>query len=114
MATQSKIIGRVPVSRQEYVPGATYYKDNIVTRYGSAYQCVAESTTTPPATTDASGKVTLGEGWIFFADATATHTFEGSLDRLATLLGYCEKRTVVNLEQGVSGKYVRAGHFESK
>lgn len=24
-------------------------------------------------------------------------------DRLTTLLGYCEKRTVVNLEQGVSG-----------
>lgn len=28
-------------------------------------------------------------------------------DRLTTLLGYCEKRTVVNLEQGVSGKYVQ-------
>ena len=28
-------------------------------------------------------------------------------DRLTTLLGYCEKRTVVNLELGVSGKYVQ-------
>lgn len=28
-------------------------------------------------------------------------------DRLTTLLGYCEKRAVVNLELGVSGKYVQ-------
>lgn len=28
-------------------------------------------------------------------------------DRLNTLLGYCEKRTVVDLEQGESGKYVQ-------
>jgi hypothetical protein len=109
MATQSKIIGRVPVSRQEYVQGATYYKDNIVVRYGSAFQCTVDSTTTPPATLDASGRVTLGEGWIFFANASATHMFKGSLDRLTTLLGYCEKRAVVNLELGVSGKYVQCG-----
>lgn len=30
-------------------------------------------------------------------------------DRLTTLLGYCEKRAVVNLELGVSGKYVQCG-----
>lgn len=71
MAKENKTIGRVPVSRHEYSDGATYYKDNIVTRYGSAFQCVVESTTTPPATIDASGKVTLGEGWIFFADTSA-------------------------------------------
>lgn len=71
MAKENKTIGRVPVSRHEYTDGATYYKDNIVTRYGSAFQCVVDSTTTPPATIDASGKVTLGEGWIFFADTSA-------------------------------------------
>lgn len=71
MAKVNKTIGRVPVSRHEYTDGATYYKDNIVTRYGSAFQCVVDSTTTPPATIDASGKVTLGEGWIFFADTSA-------------------------------------------
>lgn len=71
MATQSKIIGRVPVSRLEYVRGATYYRDNITTLYGSAFQCAVDSTTTPPATLDASGKVTLGKGWIFFADTSA-------------------------------------------
>lgn len=66
-----KLKGSLPVSRQEYEEGTTYYRNNIVTRYGSAFQCVVESTTTPPATIDASGKVTLGEGWIFFADTSA-------------------------------------------
>ena len=65
-----KLEGSLPVSRQSYKEGATYYKDNIVTRYGSAFQCVVESTTTPPATINDSGKVTLGEGWIFFADTS--------------------------------------------
>ena len=70
MAKENKTIGRVPVSRHEYADGATYYKDNIVTRYGSAFQCTAESTTTPPATLDGDGNIVLGDGWIFFADAS--------------------------------------------
>ena len=82
MAKENKTIGRVPVSRHEYTDGATYYKDNIVTRYGSAFQCVVEATTTPPATIDASGKVTLGEGWIFFADATASKNAETDIENL--------------------------------
>lgn len=82
MAKENKTIGRVPVSRHEYTDGATYYKDNIVTRYGSAFQCVVDSTTTPPATIDASSKVTLGEGWIFFADASASKKAEADIERL--------------------------------
>lgn len=71
MAKVKKTIGRVPTARFEYIDGETYYSGNIVTRYGSSFQCNAESTTTPPATLDASGKVVLGEGWIFFADTSA-------------------------------------------
>ena len=71
MATQSKIIGRVPVSRLEYVEGMTSFKDNIVTRYASAFQCTVDSTTTPPATLNSDNEIVLGEGWIFFADASA-------------------------------------------
>lgn len=66
-----KLEGSLPVSRQEFAEGATYYRNNIVTRYGSAFQCVVESTTTPPATIDESGRVMLGEGWTFFADTSA-------------------------------------------
>ena len=84
MAKENKTIGRVPVSRHEYTDGATYYKDNIVTRYGSAFQCVVESTTTPPATVDASGKVTLGEGWIFFADASVAQNAANDIEALKT------------------------------
>lgn len=76
MAKVKKTIGRVPTARFEYTDGETYYSGNIVTRYGSSFQCVVESTTTPPATTDDSGKVTLGEGWIFFVDATALRNAE--------------------------------------
>lgn len=66
-----KLKGSLPVSRQEYVEGTTYFRNNIVKRYGSAFQCVVESTTTPPATLDESGSVILGEGWTFFADTSA-------------------------------------------
>ena len=84
MAKENKTIGRVPVSRHEYTDGATYYKDNIVTRYGSAFQCVVDSTTTPPATIDASGKVQLGEGWIFFADASVAKNAANDIEALKT------------------------------
>lgn len=90
MAKVKVDIGRVPQSRGEYVEGKAYKKDNIVTRYGSAFQCVVDSTTTPPATIDASGRVTLGEGWIFFADASgvqevknAVEATNAKLDKLA-------------------------------
>ena len=59
-------IGRIPEARGEYVEGQTYYKDNIVARYGSAFQCVVESTTTPPATLDSGNELVLGAGWIYF------------------------------------------------
>lgn len=75
-------IGRIPEARGEYVEGQPYYKDNIVLRYGSAFQCVAESTTTPPATIDESGKVMLGEGWIFFADASGVAELKNAVEAL--------------------------------
>lgn len=103
MATQSKIIGRVPVSRQEYVQGATYYKDNIVMRYGSAFQCTVDSTTTPPATLDASGALVLGAGWIFFADASAAKTADNRLDRIDQTLGQYSARPSFTLSAKETG-----------
>lgn len=82
MAKVKVDIGRVPQARGEYVAGKAYKKDNIVTRYGSAFQCVVDSTPTPPATIDASGKVTLGEGWIFFADASGVAELKNAVDAL--------------------------------
>nr|DAH91543.1 MAG TPA: L SHAPED TAIL FIBER PROTEIN [Caudoviricetes sp.] len=78
-----KLEGSLPVSRQKYTEGTTYYKGNIVTHFGSAFQCVAESTTTPPATLDESGSVVLGEGWIFFADASAARNVNTRINGLS-------------------------------
>lgn len=77
-----KLKGSLPVSRQEYEAGTPYYRNNIVTRYGSSFQCVVESTTTPPATLDASGKVVLGKGWIFFADASGVAEVKNAVEAL--------------------------------
>lgn len=107
MATQKKIIGRVPVSRQEYSAGATYYRDNIVTYGGSAFQCTADGTTTAPAVFDDSGNMTVNAGWKVFADASAAREAGAAIDRLRTLLGYNAARSLVNLAVGESGKYVQ-------
>lgn len=112
MAKENKTIGRVPVSRHEYTDGETYYKDNIVTRYGSAFQCVTESTTTPPATLDASGKVTLGEGWIFFADASGVEEVKNGVAALQRDLGQYAELPSVAMTAETTGKYINAdGEF---
>lgn len=112
MAKENKTIGRVPVSRHEYTDGALYYKDNIVTRYGSAFQCVVESTTTPPATIDASGKVTLGEGWIFFADASGVADVKNGVAALERDLGQYAELPSVSMTAETTGKYINAdGEF---
>lgn len=112
MAKENRTIGRVPVSRHEYTDGATYYKDNIVTRYGSAFQCVVDSTTTPPTTIDASGKVTLGEGWIFFADASGVEEAKNGLAALERDLGQYAELPSVAMAAETTGKYINAdGEF---
>lgn len=112
MAKENKTIGRVPVSRHEYTDGATYYKDNIVTRYGSAFQCIVDSTTTPPATIDASGKVTLGEGWIFFADASGVADVKNGVAALERDLGQYAELPSVAMTAETTGKYINAdGEF---
>lgn len=112
MAKENKTIGRVPVSRHEYTDGATYYKDNIVTRYGSAFQCVVDSTTTPPATLDASGRVTLGEGWIFFADTSGVEEAKNGVAALERDLGQYAELPSVAMTAETTGKYINAdGEF---
>lgn len=112
MAKENKTIGRVPVSRHEYTDGATYYKDNIVTRYGSAFQCVVESTTTPPATLDESGSVVLGDGWIFFADASGVEEAKNGVAALERDLGQYAELPSVAMTAETTGKYINAdGEF---
>ena len=112
MAKVKKTIGRVPTARFEYTDGETYYSGNIVTRYGSSFQCVVESTTTPPATLDASGEVTLGEGWIFFADASGVAEVKNAVEALARDLGQYAELPSVAMTAETTGKYINAdGEF---
>lgn len=112
MAKVKKTIGRVPTARFEYTDGETYYSGNIVTRYGSAFQCVAESTTTPPATLDASGKVTICEGWIFFADASGVADVKNGIAALERDLGQYAELPPVAMTAETTGKYINAdGEF---
>ena len=112
MAKVKKTIGRVPAARFEYTDGETYYSGNIVTRFGSAFQCVVESTTTPPATLDASGEVTLGEGWIFFADASGVAAVKNAVEALERDLGQYAELPSVAMTAETTGKYINAdGEF---
>lgn len=112
MAKVKKTIGRVPTARFEYIDGETYYSGNIVTRFGSSFQCTAESTTTPPATLDASGKVMLGEGWIFFADASGVEDVKNGVAALERDLGQYAELPSVAMTAEKKGKYINAdGEF---
>lgn len=112
MAKVKKTIGRVPIARFEYTDGETYYSGNIVTRYGSSFQCVVESTTTPPATLDASGKVTLGEGWIFFTDASGVEEVKNGIAALERDLGQYAELPSVAMTAETTGKHINAdGEF---
>lgn len=112
MAKVKKTIGRVPTARFEYTDGETYYSGNIVTRYGSAFQCNVGSTTTPPATIDASGRVVIGEGWIFFADATGVEEAKNGVAALERDLGQYAELPPVAMTAETTGKYINAdGEF---
>lgn len=107
-----KLEGSLPVSRQKYTEGTTYYKDNIVTHFGSAFQCVVESTTTPPATLDESGNVVLGKGWIFFADASGVEQAKNGVAALERDLGQYAELPSVAMTAETTGKYINAdGEF---
>lgn len=99
-----KLEGSLPVSRQEYEKGTPYYRNNIVTRYGSSFQCVVESTTTPPATLDASGKVTLGEGWIFFADASRVANVTNELNAFQSAINSISEPVFDNIKLNIESK----------
>lgn len=112
MATQSKIIGRVPVSRQEYIKGMTCFKDNIVTCYGSAFQCIVDSTTTPPATLNSDNEIVLGKGWIFFADASDARRADKRAFALVRDFGQYAELPSVAMTAETIGKYINAdGEF---
>lgn len=74
MATQKKVIGKLPVARGEYVEGTSYGKCNLVTKYGSTYMSKEDNNNTSPATLSDSGKVIVNtEKWETYADASLSY-----------------------------------------
>ena len=103
MATTKKTIGRVPVPRSEYAAGTTYYLYNLVSRYGSTYICMVDSTTTPPATLGSDGKPVVGAGWKYFADCSAAYTVGEDISRIQLTLGHYSPRPDIVLTAKESG-----------
>ena len=107
-----KLKGSLPVSRQEYEEGTTYYRNNIVTRYGSTFQCVVESTTTPPVTINSDNELVLGESWKYFADASAARRINERTLALERDLGQYAELPSVAMTAETTGKYINAdGEF---
>lgn len=103
MATTKKKIGKAPFPRGEYAAGTTYYRYNLVSRYGSTYICMVDSTTTPPATLGTDGKPVLGAGWKYFADASAAYTVGEDISRIQLTLGHYSPRPDIVLTAKETG-----------
>lgn len=62
-----KILGRIPVTRDEFKSGVKYYRDNIVTYSGCAFICTEDGTTADPAIVTTDGEIICNAGWSLFA-----------------------------------------------
>lgn len=108
MEKSRKVIGKVSVPR-DYVDGETCYLYNVVSLYGSAFMCMVESTTTPPATLQDDGEtIVLNPGWRFFADATAARSVGTQVASLERDLGQYEPLPSVAMTAETTGKYINA------
>ena len=65
-----KLIGRIPISKGEYVAGNTYNRLSQVTLYGSTYQSKVDGNTSTPAILDDNGDVQHAntDQWLVIAD----------------------------------------------
>lgn len=65
-----KLIGRIPISKGEYVTGNTYNRLSQVTLYGSTYQSKVDGNTSAPAILDDNGNVQHAntDQWLVIAD----------------------------------------------
>lgn len=103
MTKTRKVIGKVSVPRGEFSEGTTYYLHNLVSRYGSTYICMVDSTTTPPATLGSDGKPVVGAGWKYFADCSAAYTVGEDIGRIQLTLGHYSQRPDIVLTAKESG-----------
>ena len=70
MSTITKSAGFVPSWASPWVSTKTYKLYNIVSHRGNSYISTVANNTTEPATVDAAGVITTGNGWDIFAQGT--------------------------------------------
>ena len=75
MATQKRTIGKLPVYREEFVPGTRYSRLNIVTYLGSAFISQTDDNEAVPCVVE-NDTFVLSYGWAFFADASASYLWK--------------------------------------
>lgn len=70
-----KLIGRIPISKGEYVAGQSYNRLSQVTLYGSTYQSKADGNTSAPAFLDSDGNVHHANTdlWLVVADGSSAY-----------------------------------------
>ena len=73
--------------RGQYAQGTTYYKDNIVEMYGSAYISTVDNNTSAPASVDEERNITVNEGWEVFTDASAAYKYGEDISDIISLVG---------------------------
>lgn len=107
MSTNKITLGTVPHFKDTWAVGKSYKKNAIVCHNGSTFIALVDNPATEPSfALGATGEFTASAGWGIVAIGAGAET-SGMIDRFKLLLGFNAARSIINLEQGESGKYVK-------
>ena len=107
MATQKKIIGKLPVYRGEYNKDVVYYKQNIVTYLGSSFISTKDENMSLPCTVG-DKEFILSSGWAFFSDSSEAYFMDERFDEMAEVVVTTDDEGEVNnVEPDVVNEAIR-------
>lgn len=107
MATQKKIIGKLPVFRGEYNKSVVYYKHNIVTYLGSSFISTKDENMSVPCSVG-DKKFILSSGWAFFSDSSEAYFMDERFDEMAEVVVTTDDEGEVNnVEPDVVNEAIR-------
>ena len=95
MATQKKIIGKLPVFRGEDNKDVVYYKHNIVTYLGSSFISTKDENMSAPCTVG-DKEFILSSGWEFFSDSSEAYFMDERFDEMAEVTVTTDDESEVN------------------
>lgn len=107
MATQKKIIGKLPVFRGEYNKDVVYYKHNIVTYLGSSFISTKDENMSAPCTVG-DKEFILSNGWEFFSDSSEAYFMDERFDEMAEVTVTTDDEDEVNdVESDIVNEAIR-------